>query len=65
MVIGRARQEIINCQIKKFGALQGIWRHGSDKHGLVCRDAITIVQLIIEKRRLLFQFEGYEDRVLV
>ena len=65
MALGRARHEIVNRRIKQFGALQGIWRHGNDKHGLVFRAAITIVQLEIENGRPLFQFEGYKDRVLV
>ena len=51
MALGRSRHEIINRRIKQFRALQGIWRHENEKHGIVFRAAITIVQLKLEKGR--------------
>ena len=51
MALGRSRHEIVNRRIKQFGALQGIWRHENEKHGIVFRAAITIVQLKLEKGR--------------
>ena len=30
--LGRSQHEIVNCRIKQFGALQGIWRHGNEKY---------------------------------
>ena len=63
MSLGRSLHEIVNRRIKQLGALQGIWRHGNEKHGLVFRADITIVDLELENGRPFFQFEGYQDCV--
>ena len=57
MSLGRSLHEIVNRRIKQLGALQGIWRHGNEKNGLVFRAAITIVQLELENGRPLFSLK--------
>ena len=57
----RARHETVNGKFKTFGALKQCFRHSLDKHGIVMRAVVNIVQLEIEFESPLFPVD-YDDR---
>ncbi|CAB9517943.1 hypothetical protein SEMRO_893_G217090.1 [Seminavis robusta] len=60
--LARARHETVNRRFKKWEALHGIWRHPLQKHGVAFHAVANIEQVLIEKKRNVFQVE-YNDRI--
>ena len=60
-----ARQETANNRLKKFGALNQIFRHKIDKHQDVFMAVVVLVQLSIDYGERLFDIDGYDDTLWV
>ena len=60
----RARQETVNSRLKNWGCLAQIFRHGRDKHHLVTKAILAIIQISIDNGNPLFQITSYQDSAL-
>ena len=53
----RARHETVNSRIKIWRALSSKWRHELDKHGMMMRAVVLVVQLGLETDEPLFSVD--------
>ena len=60
----RARQETVNSRLKNWGCLSQIFRHARDKHHLVTKSILMIIQISINNGNPLFQITSYHDSAL-
>lgn len=57
----RARHETINGRIKFWGSMQQVFRHEREKHHLLFRSVLVLVQTSIENGNAPFQVTNYRD----
>ena len=54
----------MNSRLKNWGCLAQIFRHGRDKHHLVTKAILAIIQISIDNGNPLFQITSYQDSAL-
>ena len=60
----RARHETVNRRLKEYQSLKQLWRHDVNKHHLVFKCVVTIVQLEFNYGHGPFQFNGFNENIL-